>query len=417
MPRHPQRRLQHRPQIDRDALEAVPADETAQVGDDARRALRALAQLLESQAQLGQLRPGQPAALHLIEGEVGVGEDVGEGVVDLVGQAGGERAHRGHAALFVQLGAQLFALGDVAEEEHAAQVPLVFDRLRAPELDQAHLVVAAHAEEVARGLRRGRAVGRRPQRLLGLDDEELVEAPAQHRLSRQAGDLRQRAVDVDDGVAAVDGDAVREAVEEVEQLEMEGARVRERGALRRHVAQDQQHARRRSVLPQRSATARHGQHGAVGTREQEVDARCERPGLAEQARERKLHHLVAARRAQRHDLRGGFPERLGEGLSAQALGGEVHARQGPGVIEGKEGFAEPVQRRGHTLCGLARDGEGTQRFQPPHLPPIGHFLVVLKGVGSVAQQGDASPGHRLDFDLREMVDLSGIEPETSRVRF
>jgi tRNA A-37 threonylcarbamoyl transferase component Bud32 len=90
----PQNRLDHRPDIDDGGLLGSRAAHLLDLANDAGDAARALDGLLD---QGGQLRVAVPQGdRQLPGGQLEIGDNVTEGVVDLVGDTGGQRAQGGH---------------------------------------------------------------------------------------------------------------------------------------------------------------------------------------------------------------------------------------------------------------------------------------------------------------------------------
>jgi hypothetical protein len=110
-------------------------------------------ELLDLPHPVGGQRPGERA--HLLDDEVEVGGEVGERVVDLVRDPGGERAHGGHAVVEEKLRLGLLALGDVEGGGEVAHdlAPLVAQSHRAAmDPDDApvgHAVAVLHRELTA----------------------------------------------------------------------------------------------------------------------------------------------------------------------------------------------------------------------------------------------------------------------------
>ena len=104
--------------------------EQAQVAHDAGGSTRALRHFVEECAKLGQpamrvRRHQRGERRHLLHRHVGVGQDVGERIVDLVGDAGGQGAEASELLGLTHRALEGHALGDVLDEQDGAGGPAV----------------------------------------------------------------------------------------------------------------------------------------------------------------------------------------------------------------------------------------------------------------------------------------------------
>jgi hypothetical protein len=355
--------------VEAPAARLAPAREQLQVADDVARPPRGVARVLE---RLEQARAphwiGLAEALDVAGHEIDVQRHHRERVVDLVRDAGRERAHRHHAVGDQQLLLRAHALGDVAQDQHHA-----LDAARAA--DGRAAVGDQHLAAVGRAQRRRLAVGHhlpaREQRARRLGERlgerlpaELGERAPEQRLGHRVhahdpaalvggddrvADARERdreaALALDERVlreqpARLGGaersdhppghadqrDRERERVQRQPHARAEHARALARDLQRAEA--DRQHQHRRHQPPRqrpgRGVAQEHVERAVVGPREQEAQAqhrrrdrrvRRDRRGRgaavervrAEEVAEQRQHRQRASR--EREPLRGAFDRR------------------------------------------------------------------------------------------------------------
>jgi hypothetical protein len=117
-------------EVERDALVAIAARERLEVAHDRFHARRAEARVAQELERIGELAVGHQLrhAMQLLVDHFERDEQIGEGVVDLVGNAGGEQSDRREAVLVNQLRLHLLERTQIAASPELRRPPLELDR-------------------------------------------------------------------------------------------------------------------------------------------------------------------------------------------------------------------------------------------------------------------------------------------------
>ena len=224
VPRHVDRRFHHLAYLDRAGLTFVGARKRLQFSDNLANPVSSFARLAKRGLELREPRRESRIALggdrdrgDLLGDEAEVGDDVGERVVDLVGDAGGECTDGGHAIGEHQPRLQLLAFGHVARHRQHRRLPLEHHQA-SDELRGDDIAVLAHQALLPRRARCaiiGDRLEARRDALAILGVSDAPHRPAKEILGALVTEVRQRrGVDEDDQPTAVDDDVIGKVLDQ-----------------------------------------------------------------------------------------------------------------------------------------------------------------------------------------------------------